>query len=514
MKRKNFVLFLIALAALGQVQASLPAAQESQAQPGLQVRFSYTEAVSTTPLDGRIIIGFHKDLSKPINNPDLLDPQPTLAWDVKDWKPGESLLLDSSSAERWKGDLDSLDGWYGVQAVFKTRKTRSGGSPGNGATAKNVVFIERGRMCRPLDLLFSIPAKAPKPFKETEFIKEVNIPSGLLTRFFGESVAIRAAVILPPSYFQEADRVYPSVYVLGGWGASPYDLLSPEAHQQKRYGMSGFGQEKVFIFLDLECRSGYHVFCDSEIEGPREQTFFAELVPHLEKSYRVDKDPRTRFLMGQSTGAWASLWLLVSRPDQFGGAYVGSPDFVDFTEFCGTNIYEKGANVYLDSRGQKKFMNGTGVGRDPWNRWTIEDFTALDRIAGWGEQMYSFDATFSSRDGNGEPRHLYDWNSGRVDPEVASSWKSHDLSLVVTGYDGRKRDMLRGKIHIAVAEDDDFGLNRPVHAFQKALAAKGLEADVRYLPSGGHVTWNDEIRKACHEDMDRKCREAKADRAS
>ncbi len=510
MKRARFFFCSFILAAVGLGFVALPAAQEARPQAGLQVRFSFTEAVSKAPLDGRIIIGFHKDTTKPINNPDLFDPQPTFAWDVRDWKPGESIVLDGSRAVSWKGGLDSLDGWYGVQAVFKNPKARSVEAKGNAATARNVVYIEKGKMCRPLDFLFNRLSPGRKPFKETEFIKEVNFPSELLTRFFGEPASIQAAVILPPSYFKESARLYPSVYVLGGWGASPYDLLAPEAYQQKRYGTSGFGEEKVFIFLDLECRSGYHVFCDSEIEGPREQTFFKELVPFIEKSYRVDKDPRTRFLMGQSTGGWASLWLLVSRPDQFGGAYAGSTDPADFTEFTGTNIYEKGANMYFDALGKTKYFGF----KEPLSSLSIQDFVGLDRIAGWGEQMYSFDATFSPKDGNGRPRPLFDWDTGKVDPEVASAWARYDLSKVVAGLDKAKRVLLQNKIHVFVEEDDPFGLNRPAKGFQKALAKRGISADIRFLPGDSHSTWNDEIRKVCHEDMDAKCREAGSAKAS
>jgi pimeloyl-ACP methyl ester carboxylesterase len=505
MKRTRFILCLLILAALGHGITALPAAQESLARPGLQIRFWFTEAVSTVPLDGRIILGFHKDLSKSINSPDLFDPQPTFAWDVRGWKPGESIVLDHTRASSWKGDLDSLDGWYGVQAVFKTGKARSIRAQGNAVTAKNVVFIEKGRMCRPLDLLFSISVPGPGPFKETDFIKEVNFPSELLSRFCGEPEPIRAAVLLPLGYFQESSRVYPSVYVMGGWGASPADCLGASAVQQKRYGMSGFGEEKVFIFLDLECRSGYQVFCDSDTNGPREETFFRELIPHIEKSYRVDKNPRTRFLMGQSTGAWASLWLLIRRPGEFGGAFAGSPDPVDFSEFIGTDIYQSGANMYFDQAGRKKYFTREG----PLSSVSIEDFVGLDRIAGWGEQMYSFDATFSAGNGNGQPRQLFDWTTGKVDPGVAASWASHDLSRVVSRLDRRRRDFLQGKIHIFVASDDPFGLNKPVEAFRNVLLKSGIQADIRLVAGDSHAVWNDEIRKACHADMDRICREAK-----
>jgi len=101
-------------------------------------------------------------------------------------------------------------------------------------------------MCRPLDILFHIPLTGPPKFKETEFVKEAAVPSPLLSQFYGEPQVIQAAVILPPSYFLQPERRYPSVYVMGGWGSTHRDGLS--AAQQQRYGMAGFGEEKVFVF--------------------------------------------------------------------------------------------------------------------------------------------------------------------------------------------------------------------------------------------------------------------------
>ncbi len=457
-----------------------------------KIRFSFTDKISKTPIDGRIIVGFHNNPYKPINNPDLFDPQPTFACDVRNWKPGESVVLDGSNATSWMGNLDSLNGWYGVQAVLKiNKKARSLEAKGNALTIKNIVYVEKGKMCRPLDLLFTISLSEPRKFAEKEFVKKVNLDSPLLTEFYGEPHSIQAAVILPKSYFTDSTRTYPSVYVFGGWGSSHYDALAE--YPQKRYGMYGFGEEKVFVFVNHECRAGYHVFCSSETNGPREETFFRELVPFIEKEYRVNKDPQTRFLMGQSSGAWAGLWLLINYSNQFGSAYVASPDPVDFTDFTGTNIYEKNANMYFNSKGEIKYM---------LEKISMKDFVGLDRIAGWGEQMYSFDAAFSKRNIDGQPQHLFDWDTGVINSEVADYWEKHDLSKVVSWLDRKKCKLLHGKIHVYVAEDDSFELNRPVHAFQKILQKKGIDSDIRFLPSGGHNVWTDELRNMIHRDMD------------
>ena len=66
-----------------------------------------------------------------------------------------------------------------------------------------------------------------------------------------------------------------------------------------------------------------------------------------------------------------------------------------------------------------------------------------------------------------------------------------------------KIKLLNGKIHIFVADDDVFGLNRPVRAFQNTLNNTAIETDIVFLKSGGHNVWTDELRKTIHSDMDK-----------
>lgn len=463
----------------------------------LKIRFAYTEEISKTPLSGRLILGFQKNTSKFVNNPDPMDPQPTFAWDIKEWKPGESVVLDSKNALSWKGDLDSLDGWYCVQAYFKANsQVRGIDGAGNALTIRNIILIEKGNMCRPVDLLFTRLLTGPGRFKETEFIKEIKIDSKILAEFYGKRDTIYAAVILPKSYYKEPEKVYPTVYVLSGWGATHYDGLAEGQH--KRYGMYGFGEEKIYVFANHECRTGYHEFCNSENNGPREETFFRELLPYIEKNFRVDKRPVTRFLMGQSSGAWAGLWLLINYPDQFGGAFVSAPDPVDFTEFNRTNIYEKNANIFYYSDGKIKYPF-----RNSFQNVSNMDFLGIDRIAGWGEQFYSWDATFSTKDENGQPKHLFNWETGIIDPLIADSWKKYDLSRVVSNLEKKNKKLLEGKIHIYVANNDDFGLDVPVRAFSEIMVKEGIGAQIIFLPEGGHFgVWTDDLRNMVHNEID------------
>jgi len=164
--------------------------------------------------------------------------------------------------------------------------------------------------------------------------------------------------------------------------------------------------------------------------------------------------------------------------------------------------------MFFNSKGEEKFFKlGDNTNGLP-DKLSLKDFAGIDRIAGWGEQIYSFDAAFSKRGGNGEPVHLFDWNTGAVNPEVAALWESHDINKIVSKFSRQKCKLLNGKIHVYVADNDPFGLNLPVKSFLKTLTEKGIDADIKLLTEGGHIIWTDEIRKTIHDDMDAKIKSA------
>ncbi len=117
--------------------------------------------------------------------------------------------------------------------------------------------------------------------------------------------------------------------------------------------------------------------------------------------------------------------------------------------------------------------------------------------------MYSFDAAFSKRDKDGKPEHLFDWETGKVSPEVANSWAKYDLSKVVTKLDNKQKKMLSNKIHIYVGEDDELGLNIPVKAFKNTLEKSGINSEIVFFEKGGHSNlWTEELKNSIHYQID------------
>src|SRR5207237_2615364 len=135
-----------------------------------------------------------------------------------------------------------------------------------------------------------------------------------LKKFHGRSVKLRAAVSLPKSHAVEPKRRYPVIYDIPGFGGDHRAIaFSNHAWTEKD------GVEFVHVVLDPTCRTGHHLFVDSEINGPYARALVEELIPYIEKKYRGQGTATARFLTGHSSGGWASLWLQASHPGFFGG---------------------------------------------------------------------------------------------------------------------------------------------------------------------------------------------------
>jgi S-formylglutathione hydrolase FrmB len=261
--------------------------------------------------------------------------------------------------------------------------------------------------------------------------------------------------------------------------------------------LKGYGEEKIFVVLNQDCRFGYHVFADSDNNGPRAKSFITEFIPYLEKEYRVAKNPNGRFLTGQSSGAWAALWLQVNYPDEFGMTWAGSPDPVDFRDFAGHNLYSEDANLFYDSEG-----NLTSSIRSSEIFFTNKQWSDMETVLGEGGQYQSFEAVFGKRDKNNKPEQIFNRNTGEINKEALEHWKNYDLNLFIQKNAEELKNKLADKLNIIVSENDDFYLDGSVRLFKETLDSLGFKANIKFLKDAGHNTWNEESRTEMHNRMD------------
>jgi pimeloyl-ACP methyl ester carboxylesterase len=490
MTRANKVLLALLLSAL------LSAAACSSRGTATEFRLSVAPETGRATLDGRVFVLLD-------DNPDrdpLYSQKFIFALDVRGHDAKVPVVI-GRGAKGYPCRLKDLPpGQYAARAVADIDTTHWSFtvSPGNIVSRKSVVSVTGGTV----DLLLERAVPEPS-FTESEFRKEARLESRYLTDFHGRPTFVEAAVVLPPSYFKEPERRYPAVYTMPGYGGSHYNLSRGD-EDVKRYGMNLSGLEKVFVFLELNCAEGTHCFVDSENNGPWGRALLEEFIPYIESTFRVIPEPAARLLMGQSSGAWAALWLQVEHPDDFGGAWPVSPDPVDFRSFCGVDLYAKDANVFYmkGPDGAKELRPLVFSGDTVVSTW--KDISDKEAVIGPGGFMETFEAAFSPKGKDGRPARMWDRRTGRVDAAVVDHWKRYDVSRVLRENWADLAPRLRGKLHIFVADDDVVRLDDPVRLLRDEIEQRdeGFAA-IKILASGGHGSgvWS-QIVEEIHAQMD------------
>lgn len=102
---------------------------------------------------------------------------------------------------------------------------------------------------------------------------------------------MRAGVVLPPSYGKSKTQRYPTVYVVHGYGGNHLAAWRRGPDQIKKMS-EGKTPEMIYVYLDASFSLGHHVFADSVNNGPWGHALTSELIPYLEKQFRMDAIPR------------------------------------------------------------------------------------------------------------------------------------------------------------------------------------------------------------------------------
>lgn len=136
------------------------------------------------------------------------------------------------------------------------------------------------------------------------------------------------ALYLPPDY-ETSDRSYPVLYLLHGAGddQTGWVQFGEVLNITDKAIREGKATPMIIVMPDASGeRLGY--FNDIRGDWNYEDFFFEELIPHIEKKYRVKTEKRFRAVAGLSMGGGGSLMYALHRPEMFSSAcplsaYVG-----------------------------------------------------------------------------------------------------------------------------------------------------------------------------------------------
>ncbi len=416
------------------------------------------------------------------------------AQEVADIAPGASVDVDADLQAFPQAFSHLAPGRYAVQAVLDRNHVYNydGRTAGMLLSQVTVLDLPAGGA---LTLDHGPPAKDPfvpnpkapeaqkaaYPLARAD-IRPLDVESAALTAFWGRPIHMRGWVLLPPGYATSGQR-YPVAYWTHGFGGNltyAYD----SAVGRWRDMHAGAIPAMIWVFLDESSPTGTHEFADSVNNGPWGQALTTELIPTLERTYRMDATPLGRFLTGHSSGGWATLWLQTRYPRVFGGTWSTSPDPSDFHDFTGVDIYAPGANVYRKPDGSPHPL----IRDHEKVLGTIEGFTKLEVVLGpSGGQQSSFDWVFSPRGPQGAPLVLFDRTTGAVDPAVAAYWRDHfDIAArLQRDWPALKPD-LDGKVHVIVGTADTFYLDGSARRLKAVMDGLGAKSSFRFLPGRTH----------------------------
>jgi enterochelin esterase-like enzyme len=426
---------------------------------------------------------------------DLSNPKAVTAAAVEiELKPGESVEIGPDTRIFPKPFSSLPPGRYVFQAVLDRRHSYaySGRGAGDLVSAVTELSLPAGGTLRLAHaLLDSDPTAATPDMTDAQraelksviaHTQRIAFQSRALTRYLQRPAEIRGWVLLPPGYETGSTR-FPTVFYTHGFGDDSSGLLGAAIYMDQAM-VSGRAPRMIWVYLDESSPFGTHEFADSATDGPWGRALTQELIPSLERRYRMQATAQTRFLNGHSSGGWATLWLQTHYPALFGGTWSTSPDPADFHDFFQADLYDPHTNMYRKADGSERPAlrdHGKVLA-------TFRDITLLGAVLGaYGDQITSFEAVFSPRGNNGKPMPLFDRDSGALYPEVAAYWcANYDIAHYVAANWRSLKSDLDGKIHVIVGTEDSYYLDGPARELEAALKSVGAKSDFRYLPGRDH----------------------------
>lgn len=412
------------------------------------------------------------------------------------WKVIEALNLNEN--EDWEKTPEWSfsnvpQGKYYVQAVWNQNselESRSN-TPGNLYSEPLEVSLSNDQ-----EIAISLTKIIPKrEIIDHELVEIFSMKSEVLSKWWNKPMKLRASVLLPSGYESNPLKKYPVRYNVAGYGGR-YTRVSRLVKNTNfiSWWSTEEAPQIITVFLDGEGPFGDSYQLDSDNNGPYGQALITELIPAIEKQFRIIGSAETRFVDGCSTGGWVSLALQLFYPEIFNGCWSYSPDPVSFHKMQLVNIYED-ENAFYNKNG---FLRPSM--RDLYGEpvFSIEKEVIGENVQGYsnsyttsGGQWGAWNAVYSPKGKDGLPMPAFDPNTGDIDTDVAQHWKRYDLLHYIQENWPDLGPKIQGKIHIWTGDMDNFYLNNAMRDFDKYIQNTSnpkSDAEIEFSPMKQHCS--------------------------
>jgi hypothetical protein len=272
-------------------------------------------------------------------------------------------------------------------------------------------------------------------------------------------------VYVPPGYDDDADRRYPSVYVIQGYtgtvamwhNRSAFRPTFPEA-ADALFATDG-APPCIVVYVDAWTAYGGSQFVDSPGTGRYHSYLCDEVVQFVDARYRTLAAPAHRGISGKSSGGFGAMITPMLRPDLFGGLASHAGDAL--YELCYIPDFGDAVRALRDYQGSYDAFWEDFGSRPPMSKETDADLLLLYGVA----------AAFSAEE-DGTVLLPFDTRTGRLVEDVWERWLAWDPVRMVRGH----ADALRGlrAIYLDGGTRDEWYLELGALAFADALGGIGV----------------------------------------
>lgn len=446
-------------------------------------KINIDSTISKEPVSGRLLI-FMTNNPKPLEmiSPDFTNPEAVYisGTEIKNLTAGKSIEITADELAFPRKFSDAPSGEYQIMALLDRDHSYTYNSVGAGDMVSAVTKISMPSAENVLTLSKVVPERK---LDIPSNVKVVDFESPALSKFWGKPMKIEASVILPPSYDADKKQKFPTVYLIHGYGGTHISQIRGAAMLTKLMQEKKI-PEMIYVGLNARTTLGHHVFADSANNGPWGTALVNEFIPFLEKQFRMDAKPSGRFLNGHSSGGWATLWVMVTHPDFFGGTWSTAPDPVDFRNFTGPDLTKNPAQDFYKNASGEDYNLVRDGGK---NLMSLRQYAEQEKVLGYyGGQFASFEAVFSPKGADGQPMPIFDRETGVIDPFVAKAWEKYDISKYLQTNWKTLAPKLKGKLHIIVGSADTFHLDEGVRLLEEELKKLGSDAKFEYVEGKNH----------------------------
>ena len=481
--------------------------------PGLRFEISFDRTARAEAVTGRVYVAISRDNQRPPIQQVGATGVPLFSHAVETLAPGQAAVIDARDLGHPVQSLRDLPpGEYWVQAFVNvyTRFARADGhtvwlhmdqwegqqwnrSPGNLFSEPVKVRID-GDMPAPIKLVCDKVIPPVQVAPDTEYVKHVKIQSEILTKWWGHPIFIGAIVLLPKDYDAHPDVRYPVNYVQGHFARSSPGGFGSGRGDFDKFWLAG-GTPRM-IYVTLLHPSPYYddsYGVDSANNGPYGDAIMQELIPAIEKQFRIIREPWARMQSGGSTGGWIAAAHQVFYPDFYGGTFASCPDAVDFRAHQIVNVYDDDNAYWLDKgwtkieRPNRRRIDGNVdemMKDENWFELVVGDHSRS------GGQWDIWEATYGPVGADGYPKPIWDKRTGKIDKEVAAYWrKNYDLRAIVEANWTTLGPKIAKKLNVYVGDMDSYYLNNGVHMldrFLKTASNPPFAGEVLFQPLAPH----------------------------